>query len=192
MHMLLAQHALGFELVMWPAQQAKVLERRLAAVRDWRDVVDLQPTSLLALVTVRADERAVATVPLPDQADQWHRDPPPACRGRGGAGLHAQPHLLEVRDEELHGLGVDERRVARRHRVAQERLRVAKVGVLFIRERKAGFVAARGRYKDSAAVRRRRLRWHNCARGDGTLRSVGAHRSESASLAPGQCESDVS
>jgi hypothetical protein len=103
-------------------------------LRDRRDVVDLQPPSLLAPMPVGPDERAAATVSFPDQAHQRLGDPPPACGGHGGTGLHAEPLLLEVRDEELHGTGVDDRRVARRHRMAKECLRLAQVGVFFIRE----------------------------------------------------------
>jgi hypothetical protein len=104
-------------------------------------------------MTVCAHERAAAAVALPHLADRapWGSAgharlraivPAHVISGTSQSRLTPRTLLLEMRDVVLHGTRVDQRRVARRHRVAEQRLSLAQVVVLVLRDRQSHFVAA--------------------------------------------------
>ena len=103
-------------------------------------------------MAIRAHEGAPPAVALPDEAPQQLWDAPGAsCHRR--AGLHAEALLLEVREVVAHRPRVDQRRVARGQRVAEQRLRPTQVLVLGLRDGQPHVVLARGRGRHPAATR---------------------------------------
>src|SRR5262245_56028224 len=69
-----AERPLGRVLVVPPAAEADVLDRRFAAAREFPDVIELDPRSRLTAMPGLAHERALAAVALPHGALHVGRD----------------------------------------------------------------------------------------------------------------------
>src|SRR6185436_7766738 len=73
-HEACAIRSLGFILVVRPAAQACVLDRRLATTRHGMHVVILEQSRLIAALSSGAHERALLSVALMDGASDFGRD----------------------------------------------------------------------------------------------------------------------
>jgi len=140
-----AEHALGLVLVVRPAQQPQILDRRLPAACHRLDVVELHVATAFAAPAALRHERAAPLVALPDRALDGIGDVT-AVRGPallpgsvGGAeaalleGLALTPEALRQRLAHL----------LRRHLPPGELLEVADRLARRLLHREPGLVAAR-------------------------------------------------
>jgi len=98
------EHAIGFELVVRPASQSQILDRRSAAASHWLDVIELEESPGVAASAVVGDERAAAPIARPDFSldVSWDRAAVGGCArlarsagGRETALLRSCHHALQ-------------------------------------------------------------------------------------------------
>src|SRR5439155_13869069 len=128
------ERALGLELVMGVAPKSDAGHRRLAAAREFLDMIELEPRAGRAPVPGLAHERALGAVALPDGALDLRRDVtrvgPGSATARPRLGGRGELLPLELGGQRLERPREHRGHVPRRDLVAEQRLRVAQVVVL--------------------------------------------------------------
>jgi hypothetical protein len=116
-----SKRALGFVLIVRTATQPHAGHRGLAAARHGLDVIELEELARRAALAVVADERALATITIPDRAPDVCGDVPGtasrarAPRSTGGGELL----LLELGNEGVERLLEHLGDVSRRNTMAE-------------------------------------------------------------------------